>query len=293
MSIEICVLASGSAGDCTAVRTPAGVMLIDAGLGPRTAAQRLHGTGVHVSDVAAICLTHLDHDHFNRSWLATILARGVRVFCHLNRIDNLVRSALGARPEREQLAQLRALVEPFNGHAFEPLPGLELRPVLCAHDRLGSSGFVLDGFGSRVGFATDLGRVPDDLFDAFCELDVLALESNYDHRMQVESARPWFLKRRIMGGSSHLSNEQALEAVRRILSRCERAGSRLPAHIVLLHRSRECNCPELLRKLFSRDVRIAPRLVLAEQFERTSWLGARPRGYDAVTGHPLQLAWWG
>ncbi len=35
MSIEICVLASGSQGNCTAVRTPSGVFLIDCGIGPR------------------------------------------------------------------------------------------------------------------------------------------------------------------------------------------------------------------------------------------------------------------
>jgi phosphoribosyl 1,2-cyclic phosphodiesterase len=291
MSIEMCVLASGSAGNCTAVRTPAGVMLIDAGLGPRTTAQRLRGTGVSVADVSALCLTHLDHDHFNRNWLGTILTRGVGVFCHLNRVDDLLRTALGSHPDPEQLAQFRALIHPFNGEPFEPLPGVEVRPILLAHDRLGSSGFVVSGFDRRVGFATDLGRVPDALFDEFCDLDVLAIESNYDHRMQVDSPRPWFLKQRIMGGSGHLSNQQAFDTVRQIFNRCEAAGTRLPAHVVLLHRSRECNCPDLLRKLFSRDARVASRLVLAEQHERTPWLGAAPRGFDAVTGGQLQLAW--
>src|SRR5215213_1985387 len=98
MSIEICVLASGSAGNCTVVRTPSGVMLVDAGLGPRTTAQRLAGTGVHVSDVSAMCLTHLDHDHFSRNWLTTILNHGVRVYCHGRRVDDLLRSALGSHP---------------------------------------------------------------------------------------------------------------------------------------------------------------------------------------------------
>jgi phosphoribosyl 1,2-cyclic phosphodiesterase len=291
MSIEMCVLASGSSGNCTAVRTPSGVMLIDAGLGPRTTAKRLHGTGVCVVDVSAICLTHLDHDHFNRNWVGAILARGVGIFCHLNRVDDLLRTALGTHPDSEQLAQLQSLIQPFNGEPFEPLPGVEIRPILLAHDRLGSSGFVVSGFGHRVGFATDLGRVPDALFEEFCDLDVLAIESNYDHRMQVESPRPWFLKQRIMGGSGHLSNQQAFDTVRTILNRCEASGTRLPAHIVLLHRSRECNCADLLRRLFCRDVRIASRLVLAEQHERTAWLGAAPRGFDAVTGRQLQLAW--
>jgi len=64
MSIEICILASGSGGNCTVVRTPSGVLLIDAGLGPLSAGRRMEGSGIHVREISAICLTHLDHDHF-------------------------------------------------------------------------------------------------------------------------------------------------------------------------------------------------------------------------------------
>src|SRR4051812_34318593 len=45
MAIELCVLASGSGGNATVLRAPSGVMLIDAGLGPRTTATRLTNTG--------------------------------------------------------------------------------------------------------------------------------------------------------------------------------------------------------------------------------------------------------
>src|SRR5215213_1788485 len=92
MSIEVCVLASGSAGNCTIVRTPSGVALIDAGVGPRTTAKRMDGTGVHVRDVRAICLTHLDRDHFSPTWLGTLLNRGIRVFCHRSRCDDVLQA---------------------------------------------------------------------------------------------------------------------------------------------------------------------------------------------------------
>ena len=129
--------------------------------------------------------------------------------------------------------------------------------------------------------------MPDDLVEQFCDLDVLAIESNYDPKMQRDSGRPWFLQRRITGGRGHLSNEQALAAVRRIFARCESAGRRLPAHVVLLHRSRQCNCPRLLRQLFSQDPRIAARLTLAEQYERSEWL--RPRPAPPLVGEQLSL----
>jgi hypothetical protein len=101
--------------------------------------------------------------------------------------------------------------------------------------------------------------------------------------MQERSNRPWFLKRRITGGHGHLSNQQALAAVRKILDRAPR----LPDHIVLLHRSRQCNCPDLLRALFTQDRRIAPRLTLAEPFQRSPWL--RRTSHAPATGEQLML----
>src|SRR5258706_5652671 len=73
MSIEICILASGSGGNCTVVRTPSGVLLIDAGLGPLSAARRMEGSGGYVREISAGCLTHLDHDHFSPSWVRTLI----------------------------------------------------------------------------------------------------------------------------------------------------------------------------------------------------------------------------
>lgn len=247
------------------MRTPAGVVLIDAGIGPRTAATRMNGTGATISDITAICLTHLDRDHFSPTWVNTIISRGIRVFCHIMRVEDLL----------DYCAELEPHLTGFD-EPFEPLPGMQVTPLGLAHDQTGSHGFVIEGFGCRVGYATDLGRVPRELVERFVELDVLAIESNYDPRMQQESARPAFLKQRIMGGRGHLSNEQAFAAVREIIDGCQARGSRLPAHIVLLHRSRQCNCPKLVRKLFEKDARIGSRLTLSEQFVRTEWLRVRP-----------------
>jgi len=270
MSMELCILASGSAGNCAIVRSPGSVMLIDLGIGPRVAARRLAGTGVAIADVGAVCLTHLDGDHFNANWIPTLLNHNIRVFCHYQRVEELV-----ACPGGQALAHL---VRPFDGEVFMPFPELSLRPLRFAHDRDGSHGFLIEAGGARVGYATDLGRVTAELLEHFQEVDILALESNYDPLMQQNSSRPLFLKQRITGGCGHLSNQQAFAAVRAILDRCQEARRPLPRHIVLLHRSRQCNCPRLLRELFSADERIARRLLLAEQHERSPWLHAAAVG---------------
>lgn len=277
MSLELCILASGSGGNCTVLRSPEGVMLIDAGIGPRTTAKRMNGTGVSVTDVRAICLTHLDSDHFRPTWLATIQKQSIRLHCHESRVEYL----------KDALQQPELDIGSFNGHPFEPIDRVKFHPLRLAHDEHGSHGFVIEGFGCRIGYATDLGRVPRELLDRFCGVDVLAIESNYDPEMEANSSRPWFLKQRIMGGKGHLSNEQAFEAVRTILDRCQSGSGHLPQHIVLLHRSRECNCPKLLRRLFESDRRIGSRLTLAEQFERTGWLNVRDR--KPLVGEQLSL----
>jgi phosphoribosyl 1,2-cyclic phosphodiesterase len=273
MSLELCILASGSAGNAAVLRTPSGILLIDAGIGPRTLATRLEGTGVRLNDIAALCLTHLDSDHFSPRWAPTLCRLGIPVYCHIDKINEL---RLGA-PE------LMPLIRPFDTASFSPLTGVTCEPLHLAHDQLGSHGFVVEGFGYRIGYATDLGHVPSHFFDRFRALDCIALEANYDPQMQADSSRPRFLKRRITGGQGHLSNVQALAAIRRLLDRAQR----LPDHIVLLHRSQVCNCPHLLRALFSADPRIAPRLTLAEQHERSAWLGRVAR--DPLVGEQLTL----
>src|SRR5688572_27437700 len=163
-SIDLCVLASGSAGNCTLLRTPGGVVLIDAGIGPRTVAQRLAGTGVHACDVAAVCLTHLDRDHIDFNWFGTFVRRRIPVFCHASRSGELLRWA--------QERGFEVLVEAFSDAPFEPVPGTRFHPIHLPHDWAGTHAFVIEGHGCRVGFATDLGTVPDALLDHFCDLDL-------------------------------------------------------------------------------------------------------------------------
>jgi phosphoribosyl 1,2-cyclic phosphodiesterase len=289
--MEMCVLASGSGGNCTVVRTPGGVMLIDAGIGPRTAGRRLDGTGVSLLDISSICLTHLDSDHFRSSWVPRIIKQHIRVFCHAGRVADLCRIAqrtIGGPGAEALLENFESLIETFE-ETFSALPDVKASTVALSHDEEGSHGFVLDGHGVRIGYATDLGHVPATLIDAFDGLDVVALESNYDPHLQRTSGRPIYLQRRITGGRGHLSNEQAFDAIRTVFDRCQHRRRPMPSHVVLLHRSRDCNCPRLVRQLYARDQRIAERLTLAEQFQRSNWIG--PMDRVPIIGE--QLHFWG
>ncbi len=154
--------------------------------------------------------------------------------------------------------------------AFEPDEDLRVEGTLAHHDESGSVALRFEIDGAAIGFATDLGRVPESLLERFAGIDLLAIESNHCPRLQQASPRPAFLKRRIMGGRGHLSNDQAIAAIDAVARR-----SNLQ-HVVLLHLSRQCNCPDLVRRLVAESLPgLLSRLSITRQ--------------DSVTG-PLRIA---
>jgi phosphoribosyl 1,2-cyclic phosphodiesterase len=177
------------------------------------------------------------------------------------------------RVSRRHLRRGRAAGLPAGGTAafddgFELTPAIRVEVTRLPHDELGACGFVIDHGGVRLGYATDLGRVPETLPERFEGLGALAIESNYDPELQMASSRPAMLKRRIMGGLGHLSNEQALEAIIRIAQRGDLR------HIALLHLSRQCNDPAIVRSLFAqRAPQLLGRLTITNQHEPTPLLG--------------------
>lgn len=258
--LSLAVLASGSSGNCTLVRLDGDgsgrrrYLLIDAGLSPRATAGRLDPLGVTLDDVDDILLTHLDHDHLAAGWAKAVQRHDIAVHVHRRHVRRAT--------DRVPVPRL---------HSFEDEPDLghdvHVRGHVFAHDQLGSVGYRIEHAGRTLGFATDLGRVPDSLIDHFTGVDALAIESNYDPNLQRESERPAFLKRRIMGGMGHLSNQQALDAIRAIDRRSDLG------LVVLLHLSRDCNDPALVKRLFARRApHLADRLTITDQHEPTPLL---------------------
>ena len=64
MSVRVCVLGSGSGGNCTAVWTRDTVLLIDAGkLAARYIRDSLAKAGLGLPDVTGVLITHCHTDH--------------------------------------------------------------------------------------------------------------------------------------------------------------------------------------------------------------------------------------
>lgn len=276
--LRVCVLGSGSGGNATVLRLGEITLLIDAGFGPRTTDKRLAQAGLSLNRLDAVCLTHLDQDHFRKTWPGTLLKRGIPIYVHAWHFADLMRLPGGAELRDAGLAHA------FQSDSFEPVPGMLTSTVRLQHDRQGTIGFRFDTHAGSVGYATDLGHAPAHLIQHMAGIDLLCIECNYDEHMTRISPRPSWVNRRNMSDSGHLSNEQSFEAVRAIAD-LSPAGN--PRHVVLLHRSSQCNHPMKVRRVFERDPDLAGRITLTEQRRRTRWLTVKP--IDSAARSQLRL----
>lgn len=257
------VLASGSRGNCSVLIIPGRnprVTLIDAGISPSRTRKLLADMGIEPWQVDDIVLTHLDADHAHAGWASALQTTQWRATLRL------ARRHMG---RAERIGLLYSKTEPFDANPFELGPARVL-PVMLDHDALGVAAFRFDipstAGPASIGFATDLGRATDALVRTMRGVDVLAIESNYCPHMQLASDRPAFLKRRIMDGGGHLSNEQAAQAVRAIRPR---------QGVVLLHLSQQCNRPGLA---LDAHAGAGVPVTVSDQFEPADWVWASASG---------------
>ncbi len=226
------VLASGSSGNCSAIefRRRDGsrrLALVDLGLSPRRTQRLLHERGVSLSEVTDAFVTHFDRDHFHSGWGSR---EHLPFKIHVHERHEVWARQCGLAPARMTL---------FDG-PFMAMSGVRTSTSEEFHDERGVIAYRFDlASGASIGIATDLGSVTSDLIDLLHRVSLLAIESNYCPKLQEASARPAFLKRRIMGGAGHLSNQQAANASELIEPR---------DHVVLMHLSRDCNTPQLAQE---------------------------------------------
>jgi phosphoribosyl 1,2-cyclic phosphodiesterase len=266
--LELCVLGSGSGGNSSVIRVAGRCILIDAGFGPRTIFKRLEMAGVDPDGLHDVLVTHLDRDHLRPNLLPILLERRIRLHLHRWHLPDLQRLEAAERLASE------GLVHCFDFEPFElPEGDVRVRPVALPHDLKGTVGFRIETSVGSVGYATDLGQVPEALIEAMTGADLVAIESNYDPGLQRSSGRPVFLQRRIMGMAGHLSNEQSFATVQKVL---DRSPPGLPQHVVLLHVSRQCNHVGIIRQVFEADARLKGRLTLSGQRRRSRWLKVQP-----------------
>ncbi len=246
-------LGSGSAGNSYYFESEGTSILVDAGFGPRETRKRLEMIGRDADSIRAIVLTHEHHDHIRG---AERIARkyGIPIY--------LTRGTLDA--STIDTAETKVVV--FENNSAFSIGELNVHARRTLHDATDPACFVVESRdGTRVGLASDLGCVDDPVVDHLRRCDGLFFESNHDLDMLRMGTYPWSLKRRIMSRVGHLSNDDSLAAVQRLID------SELKT-LCLIHLSQKNNHESIVREMATAilDRHSAQlELSIARQFEPT------------------------
>jgi phosphoribosyl 1,2-cyclic phosphodiesterase len=260
-SLRVAVLGSGSSGNALVVESQGRRLLIDAGFSCKEIERRLALLGIDRRGFDGLVITHEHSDH----------VRGARVFAKRNATRvYATRGTLAAsgldRHEEVETAPIES-GRPLEVGAFE------VEAFAIPHDAREPVGLVItDREGRRVGLVADIGCRSQLAWAALREVDLLILETNHDLDMLRRGPYPWPLKQRVAGRHGHLSNAEAAEGVRDLVSdRLER--------VVLYHLSRTNNFPALaaatIGEALAREGSSA-EICVTDQHEPTGWLDLAP-----------------
>lgn len=232
--INVRVLASSSAGNCTLIRANRTALLIDCGLGPGRLRLLLEESGLRLGDLAGVLLTHTHGDHLHRDMAGALRNAGVPLYC-----TPAVADVLGGQMDLFTSREIPP-VKTFTRSTVR-IGGLEAEVFPVPHDAPGGcSGFLVRREGKRlhrtVAFATDIGHVDPGLPGRLSEADLLIVESNHDIGLLLRSGRPEWLIRRIRT-LGHLSNEESGTLIQDAIS----ARASRVRRVVLAHLSEQCN----------------------------------------------------
>ena len=230
--MDICILASSSSGNCTAIRSNGKLILLDAGLSGKEIERRLSLAGWSASEISALVLTHEHTDHVKG---AGILARrfGIPVYGTAGTFA----AASSCWKGKEKLHEVRA-AESFT------VGDLICEPFVVSHDVAEPVQYVFRNERMSFGIATDLGKVTTLVAQKLSTTDVAVIEANHDVKRLRWGDYPWKVKQRIAGQHGHLNNEQAGELAVELVG----AGVR---HIILAHLSPNHNDRETAREAVS------------------------------------------
>ncbi|MEO6813250.1 MAG: MBL fold metallo-hydrolase [Ginsengibacter sp.] len=252
MSLFITSLNSGSNGNCYYVGNDTDAILIDAGISCREIEKRMHRLGLNLRKVKAVFVSHEHSDHIKG---ISVLSKKYQLPVY---ITELTLKNGGFFIEKH-------LAIHFKTNESISIGNLLITAFPKPHDACDPCSFVVSCDGVNVGVFTDIGAPCESLVSHFKKCHAAFLEANYDEEMLENGNYPYHLKKRIRGGSGHLSNKQAFA-----IFKSER--SPFLTHLILSHLSKNNNNPELVQQLFNENANginivVASRYAESEVYE--------------------------
>jgi phosphoribosyl 1,2-cyclic phosphodiesterase len=209
--------------------------------------------GEDVRTLDAVLVTHEHSDHVAG---LPVLSRNPHIHAaiHLTRLTEPGIDWGEKRPAR---------LETFQAGAAFSIGDIEVESFGVPHDAADPVGYCFHAEGIRIGVATDLGYVPENIKFHLRRTDLLLLESNHDLDMLRVGPYPWSVKQRVMSRVGHLSNLGMADFLRDDLNSTT-------ARLVLGHISEQNNHPEIVRRAATEALErrgLQTRLTVASQHD--------------------------
>lgn len=238
MRFDVCVLASGSTGNCTIVLHGDDAVIVDCGISKKRVLSALAALGVAPGQVRGIVLTHEHRDHCGG---VGVLSRGLKV---------PVYATAGTLAEsRAVTKELAGFVEVDEREPFR-IGSMKVEPFPTFHDASNPFAVVVrpaEGEGPSMAVVTDLGFVSTLAFERLKGVRTAVFETNHCPVMLRDGPYPWHLKQRIAGNQGHLDNETSARALAKLYA----AGLR---RVLLAHLSETNNTPQQVFATLEREL---------------------------------------
>lgn len=246
--MKICVLASGSKGNCTYFETDGVKCLIDVGPSCLYVERSLKSIGVNPSEIGYVFITHTHSDHVG----------GLKIF--LKKYNPIVVFTEKMDEELGLLIDDYVYIE-NNMNVSD----LYVDVIKTSHDADDSNGYIFRNLDKSFVYVTDTGYINVRNFDKLSGHNLYIMESNHDVQKLMDGRYPYHLKQRILGDKGHLSNKDSAYYLTKFVS----SDTSL---VILAHLSEENNTPDLALSSFydafdkcDKDV---PDVLVAKQRER-------------------------
>lgn len=233
--MKFCSLASGSSGNCEYIEYKNTRILVDAGLSGKKVESLLDSIDVDIKSIDAIFVTHEHLDHIKG---VGVLARrhNLKVFSNENTFHNMLSTTKEINSENVFFFE--------NERPFQ-FKDIYIEPMNTFHDCSKGSCFTFTG-NKKISLVTDTGFVDQSIMEKIKDSSLYYLEANHDKDMLLQGSYPWHLKQRILSNRGHLSNENASNLLKELITKNKEI-------VMLSHLSKDNNIP----KLATRTVRDA------------------------------------
>ena len=191
--MRVCVLSSGSKGNCSYIETKRHKILIDIGNSSAYVERSLRSIGVEPNEIDMILITHAHVDHI----------AGLRVFSK----KYSPRVYMTEKIFKESGLNISNVYDIPSKYEID---GIIITSIKTSHDTEDSNGYIIEESGNSCVYITDTGYINKRYFKKLYNKNIYIFESNNDTEMLMNNPRyPHHTKIRILGDTGHLSNQDS------------------------------------------------------------------------------------